>query len=82
MKMRKLSRAENKLLEEIYNEFGQWDRFNLGRYTKKLPEYNKTSKRVLTQMEELLEHIFGKEGAKRVENRLEEKAYLDIALNQ
>lgn len=81
IKVQKLSRAEIRLLEDIYSEFGHWNRFDLGKYTKGLPEYKATTSSKLTKIDELLEYIFGEEDAKRVEKKLEEKAYLEKALS-
>ena len=80
IKLNKLSPAEVEILEDIYGEFGDWNRFDLGNYTKTLPEYKSTTKRVRTTIEELLGHIFDKEEAEQIEQRLEEVAYLECAL--
>ncbi len=38
-----LSRADRELIEEIFREFGYWDRWALAAYTHDLPEYKDTS---------------------------------------
>ena len=77
-----LTRAEVRLIEDIYKEFGNWDRFELGKLTKKFPEYKPTTGRIKTEIEEILTHIYGKEDAERIERKLEERAYLELAFRE
>ena len=79
---KKLSRAEVKLLKDIYKRFGPWYRFDLGNYTKKLPEYKPTTGRMRTYIQDILDKIYSKDDTERIVRRLEEKAYLDIALEE
>jgi uncharacterized phage-associated protein len=37
-----LSRADKDLIEEVFREFGRWDRWKLAKYTHDLPEYQET----------------------------------------
>jgi hypothetical protein len=80
VKPQKLSRAEVKLLQDIYKQFGHWYRFDLGDYTKKLPEYKPTTGRIRTYIQDILDKIYSKDDTERIVHRLEEKAYLDMAL--
>ena len=79
-RFQKLTKAEARLLNEIYEEFGNWNRFDLAAYTKKFPEYKPTETRIRTYLDEILSNIFSEEDAIRVESKLEEKAYLDLAV--
>lgn len=80
VKFQKLSRAEVILLEDVYKEFGHWNRFDLGDFTKKFPEYKPTTTRERTYIEEILSYIYGEEDAERIRQTLEEEAYLELAL--
>jgi len=80
IKLQKLSRAEVMLLESIYAKYGHWNRFDLGELTKGFSEYKKTKRRKRTYPKEILADIFEKEDAERIEKQLEEKAYLELAL--
>ena len=82
VELKKLSRAEEKLLKAIYDEYGQMNRFDLGAITKQFPEYKPTSSRKKTHIEEVLTYIYGEEEAKRIRDRLEEQAYLEIAIGE
>jgi hypothetical protein len=78
----KLSRAEVKLLQDTYKRWGRWYRFYLGNYTKSLPEYKQTTSRIRTYIQDILDKIYSKDDTERIVHRLEEKAYLDIALEE
>ncbi|HEY59909.1 MAG TPA: SocA family protein [Anaerolineae bacterium] len=80
IKLQKLSRAEQKLLKNIHDEYGHWNRFDLGNLTKEFPEYKKTITRKKTYPKEILTGIYEKEDVERIERQLEEKAYLELAL--
>jgi hypothetical protein len=69
-------------LKDIYKRFGPWYRFDLGNYTKKLPEYKPTTGRMRTYIQDILDKIYSKDDTERIVRRLEEKAYLDIALEE
>jgi len=82
LKFRKLSRAEVLLLEEIDKEYGKMTGRELGKITKNFPEYKPTDSRERTFLEDILNAIYDEEDAARIEQQLEEKAFLELALER
>jgi len=78
----KLSRAEVKLLENIYINYGHLSGTALGKLTKAFKEYKPTKTRERTYTEEVLGAIFEEKDVKRIQQQLEEKAYLELALER
>ncbi|HCU58018.1 MAG TPA: hypothetical protein DF984_07355 [Anaerolineaceae bacterium] len=80
--LRKLNKAEYKLLKSIYDRYGKMNRFDLGDLTKKFPEYKSTNSRRRTDIKEILDDIYGEQGAQDVLVRLDDQAKLEIALRE
>jgi len=78
----KLSAAEVKLLENIYINYGHLSGDALGNLTKEFKEYKRTERRERTYPGEILGAIFEERDVTRIQQQLEEKAYLELALER
>jgi len=82
IELKKMTRGEVKLLKAVYDEFGKLDRFDLAAITKNYPEYKPTNTSIITHIDEILTNIHGKENVNRIREKLEEQAYLEIAIGE
>ncbi|TDA66102.1 MAG: DUF4065 domain-containing protein [Chloroflexi bacterium] len=73
-----LSPAEIQLIDIIYRQFGDWDRWKLRDYCHTLPEYKQTTSSIPIDLKEILLAIGKNEDEiNQIEIELKDQAYLD-----
>lgn len=82
-KIKKLSPADEKLLDQIYSEYGNYTQFELAEITEKLPEWNNPGKSSSPiELFDLLKKLkYNSEDIERITTEIHEKSTLDSIFN-
>jgi uncharacterized phage-associated protein len=82
-KIKKLSPDEINLIEEIYSKYGHMGKYELARFTEKLPEWKNPGKSSFPiELRELLNILnFNKEDSIRIESEIQQDSELDALLS-
>jgi hypothetical protein len=78
IKPNKLSPSEVEIIESVYDEFGKYDPFYLGKLTKKGSEYKKTTSSIKIPIEDIYVDLgYKAPDIEAIKERLKEKASID-----